>query len=145
MRTAAVLAPLVAGALLQGCSPGPGEVASPNAAPPAEVVQIEGSDRSKVTLTEDAERRLGIKTETARAAGGTSLIVVPVAALIYDTAGQTWVYTTTERRTFFRQAVTVARIEGDNAILQSGLASGAPVVTVGGAELLGAEYGVEGE
>jgi hypothetical protein len=41
--------------------------------------------------------------------------------------------------------VAVARIEGDDAILQSGLATGALVVTVGGAELLGAEYGVEGE
>ena len=61
MRTAAVLAPLVAGVLLQGCSAGPAELAAPNAAPPAEVVQIEGTDRSKVTLTEDAERRLGIK------------------------------------------------------------------------------------
>jgi hypothetical protein len=145
VRTAAVLAPLVAVTLLQGCSLGTTDVARPNAAPPAEVVQIEGTDRSIVTLTEDAEQRLGIKTETARYAVGSSLIVVPVDALIYDVEGQTWVYTTTEPRTFFRQAVTVARIEGDDAILQSGLASGAPVVIVGGAELLGAEYGVEGE
>jgi len=109
------------------------------------VVQVEGTDRSKVTLTEDAERRLGIKTQAARAAAGSSLIVIPTAALIYDVKGQTWVYTTTETRTFERQPVTVARTEGADTVLQSGLASGALVVTVGGAELLGAESGVEGE
>ena len=145
MRTLAVLAPLVVGGLLQACSPGSAEAPPGVPAPPAEVVQIEGTDRSKVTLTEDAERRVGIKTETARTAAGSSLIVIPTAALIYDIDGQTWVYTTTEPRTFERQAVAVARIEGDDAILQSGLATGALVVTVGGAELLGAEYGVEGE
>ena len=145
MRTLAALAPLVVGGLLQACSLGSAEAPTGVSAPPAEVVQIEGTDRSKVTLTEDAERRLGIKTETARAAAGSSLIVIPTVALIYDIDGQTWVYTTIEPRTFFRQAVNVARIEGDYAILQSGLASGALVVTVGGAELLGSEYGVEGE
>jgi hypothetical protein len=47
--------------------------------------------------------------------------------------------------TFVPQEVVIARIDGDTAILTSGPAPGTEVVTVGAAELLGAEYGVPGE
>ena len=140
-----VLGSLVAIALLEGCSLGSTASTPAKAAPPAEVTQIEGSERSQVLLTADAAERLGIKTEPARTAADASFTVIPLAALIYDIDGRTWVYTTSQPRTFARQLVTVARIEGDSAILQEGLQPGDLVVTVGGAELLGAENGVEGE
>jgi hypothetical protein len=47
--------------------------------------------------------------------------------------------------TYVREEVTVADIDGDSAILSSGPDVGAVVVTVGAAELLGAENGVAGE
>jgi hypothetical protein len=46
--------------------------------------------------------------------------------------------------TFIREAVTILRIDGDVAVLQSGPPVGTSVVTVGTAELLGTERGVEG-
>lgn len=138
-------APLVV-IFLASCSLGPSSSAPATDEPPAEVVQIEGTERSQVILTADAVERLGIKTDPIRnvAPQGT-LTVVPVAALIYDTEGNTWIYINTAPRTYSREAVTVERIDGDNAILQTGPPVGTSVVTVGGAELLGAEYGVEGE
>jgi hypothetical protein len=68
-----------------------------------------------------------------------------MAALVYDDSGDIWVYTVTRPLTYMRQRVAVARIEGDLAVLESGPAPGTAVVTVGVAELLGSEYGVEGQ
>jgi hypothetical protein len=64
--------------------------------------------------------------------------------LIYDKNGDIWVYTAKQPRTYVRQRVRIARIEGDLAILDSGPPAGTPVVTVGAAELLGSELGVGG-
>ena len=41
--------------------------------------------------------------------------------------------------------VVIDHVDGDNAVLRSGPPAGTSVVTVGGAELLGTEYVVEGE
>ena len=71
--------------------------------------------------------------------------MIPLAAVLYDKDGKTWTYTTSEPLTFVPQEVVIARIDGDTAILTSGPAPGTEVVTVGAAELLGAEYGVPGE
>jgi hypothetical protein len=51
----------------------------------------------------------------------------------------------TRALTYERQAVGIARIDGDTAVLRSGPAPGTRVVTVGAQELLGAELGVAGE
>jgi hypothetical protein len=105
---------------------------------PAKVEPIPGSEVSKLTLTQDAIDRLGIKTTPA----GTT---IPLSAVFYDKDGKTWAFTNPEPRTYVRQPVTIASVAGDVATLKSGPAPGTAVVTVGGAELLGAEYGVEGE
>lgn len=116
---------------------------------PSQVVRIEGSDLSRVVLTARAADRIGIKNEPVREVptpgANTQSPAVPVAALIYDNSGNIWVYTSTKPLTFIRQRVTVARIQGDLAVLESGPAPGTPVVIVGAAELLGSEYGVEGQ
>jgi hypothetical protein len=83
------------------------------------------------------------EVSTLGASGHSS--AVPAAALVYDKNGGTWVYTNSQPLTFVRERVTVARIEGDLAVLQSGPAPGTAVATVGAAELLGTEYGVEGQ
>jgi hypothetical protein len=98
---------------------------------------VPGSDVSKLTLTQDAVDRLGIKTEPVGA-------TIPLSAVFYDKDGKTWTFTNPEPLTYIRQPVTVASVSGQVATLQSGPPSGTAVVTIGGAELLGAEYGVEG-
>ena len=67
------------------------------------------------------------------------------AALLYDADGRSWAYTNPTPLTFVREPVTVDRVDGDRAYLRSGPAPGTAVVTVGAAELLGVEYGVDGE
>ena len=77
--------------------------------------------------------------------GGTSRKVIPYAAVIYDVNGDTWVYTNLEPLVFIRESVSIDYIEGDLAFLaegSAGSAAGTQIVTVGGAELYGAETGV---
>jgi len=115
---------------------------------PAVVEPIPGSDRSQVTLTEEGAGRVGIKTAAVRSpAAGTpgGQSVIALEAVMYDQDGKTWTYTNPTPLTFVPQEVVIARIDGDTAILTSGPPPGTEVVTVGAAELLGAEYGVPGE
>ena len=111
---------------------------------PAHVEAIEGSELSRVTLTERAAERLGIEVAdvTEQTAGGTSQLVVPYAAVIYDTEGNTWVYTNPETLVYVREAVTIERIDDDVVIVSQGPDVGTKVVTVGGAMLWGTEMGV---
>lgn len=103
---------------------------------PSRLEPIEGTELSRVILTEKAAERLGIETMTA---SGDS---VPYAAVIYDIEGKTWVYTNPEPLTFVRAAIEIDRIEGDTAILLESLDSDWTVVTVGVSELYGTETGV---
>ena len=126
-----------------------GQTAADREERPAQVLPVEGSDVHRVVLKPDAARRVGIETrpvrEVAAADTGAQSAAVPVSALVYDSKGKTWVYTSPQPLTYVREHVTVARIEGDVAILESGPPPGTAVATVGAAELLGAEYGVEGQ
>ncbi|HSV68272.1 MAG TPA: hypothetical protein VLJ59_20585 [Mycobacteriales bacterium] len=141
---AAVL--VVAGVTVSGCGargPGLGE-ASNNA---VTVEAIDGTDVQRVILAPEAAQRLGVRTEAVRSApaGGEARTVIPFAAVFYDADGITWTFTSPTKLTFVRQRITVDRIEGDLAYLREGPALGTAVVTVGAAELFGAEYGVGGE
>lgn len=143
----------LAGLALTGCSAA--EAAPEAPVKPAQVVHIAGSDRSKVVLTADAAQRVGLTTEPITAApkaaagtktaAGAHLSVIPLAAVLYDKDGRTWAYTAPRPLTFVPEQLVIAHIDGDTATLTSGPAVGTRVVTVGGAELLGAEYGVPGE
>jgi hypothetical protein len=133
-RWATWTAGAVAVLALAGCTT---TVAETKSEPPAVVELIPGLDVSKVTLTRDAIDRLGIKTEPVGA-------TIPLSAVFYDKDGKTWAFTNPEPRVYIRQPVTIASVSGQVATLRSGPAAGTAVVTVGGAELLGAEYGVEG-
>jgi hypothetical protein len=134
---------------LAGCGPGTTETDKTGEDDqPARLVQVEGESLSGVALSGRAAERVGIKSEPVRevstAGATTKSKAVPVAALIYDKNGDVWVYTTARLRTYVRQRVTIAQVEGDLAILESGPAVGTAVVTVGAAELFGSESGVEG-
>jgi hypothetical protein len=125
---------------LSGCA-----AVKPAATPTGEAaasMEKVGSDLNKLTLTEKAVERLGLTTEkVAKGKGG---LEVPYAALVYDAAGKTWVYTSPEPRTYIRAAVTVDQITGEKVQLRSGPAAGTEVVTMGAAELFGAEFGTKG-
>jgi hypothetical protein len=112
---------------------------------PAQVKPITGSVLHLVTLSPLAMRELGVETQPVRAtatAGGGTTTVIPLTAVIYDPAGKSWAYTVSAPRTFVRRAIVIDHMDGDVVFLRSGPPVGAPVVTVGDAELLGAEYGV---
>jgi hypothetical protein len=107
---------------------------------PVEITKIDGSDLSRVTLTERAIQRLDLKTDQVREQGGEK--VVPYSSLIYDPQGQTWVYTSPQPRTFVRHKVDVHYIKGGIAVLNDGPPVGTVVASVAVAELYGAEFKV---
>jgi hypothetical protein len=113
---------------------------------PVDIVKIEGSDLSRVTLSEKAIERLDLKTDTVREVivkrSRTPRKVVPYSALIYDPQGQTWVYTNPQPRTFVRHKVEVDYIEGNLVVLNDGPPVGTVVASVAVAELYGAEFGL---
>jgi hypothetical protein len=111
---------------------------------PAQVDKIEGSELSRVTLTEKAAERIGLQTAAVgeRELDGAMHKAVPYSSLIYDPQGRTWIYTSPQPRTFVREQVEVDRIDGDWAYLVEGPAVGTEVASVGVAEIYGAETGV---
>lgn len=104
----------------------------------ATLEKVEGQEVSKITLTESASDRLGLTTEPVQP-GADGKLQVPYSALIYDASGGTWVYTSPEPLVFVRAPVAVERIEASTVRLTSGPEPGTEIVTVGAAELLGAE------
>ena len=111
---------------------------------PAYVEPIEGSSLSRIVLSEPAAKRIGLATAPVAddASSGPPRKVIPYAAVIYSPDGETWAYTSPEPRVFVREAIAIDRIEGDKAFLTEGPDAGTEVVTVGAAELLGAESGL---
>ncbi len=113
---------------------------------PAEIAKIEGTELSRVTLTERAMQRLDLQTDQVRETmvkrSNSPRTVVPYSALIYDTQGQTWIYTSPQDRTFVRHKVDVDYIEGDLAVLKDGPPVGTVIASVAVAELYGAEFKV---
>jgi hypothetical protein len=150
MRTnsPASLASVAAAALfLTGCA----TASAGQDPPPAVVKSIPGSAVRQLQLTEQAIHRLGIATAAVRTGQATvdghrgTYKLIPYSAVVYDNDGSTWAFVSTRPRTFVRQRITVAAIQGNTAALAAGPALGAAVVTVGAPELLGTEYDISGE
>jgi RND family efflux transporter MFP subunit len=74
--------------------------------------------------------------------GKENALKVPASSILYDLNGGTWIYENIAPHTFARRRVDVAEMQGTIAWLRTGLTQGARVVTVGGAELFGTEFGV---
>jgi hypothetical protein len=124
---------IVAMLVLAACSP---ESTNTEQISPSTIKNIDGSDLKQVILTEKAAERLGVDTVPV------DRLVIPYSAVIYDTEGNAWVYTNPEPLTFVRAPIIIDRIEGDQAFLSEPLEMDAPIVTVGVAEIYGAETGV---
>jgi hypothetical protein len=134
-----VCAAALLAAALSGCTEV--ETEPSTAYEPSKLSAVAGSDDlQRVTFTAEGARRTGLETATLRRRGGQ--VVMPYAALIYDAEGKTYVYTSPKRRTYLREQVSVARVDGDRVLLSRGPPAGTTVVTVGAAEVYGAELEV---
>ena len=77
--------------------------------------------------------------------GGGRKETVPYSAVIYWIDGRAWVYTQVAPLTFVRAPIVIDEVDGDTAVLTSGPPAGTRIVSVGGEELLGTEFQIEGE
>jgi hypothetical protein len=133
---------IIAGLQLAAC----GQTSSTTASNPkpakVEPSGVEGINR--VVLTDKAAQRIAVQTAPVREeqVNGAQRKVIPYAAVIYGLKGETWTYTSPAPLTFVRQAITVDYIDGDKVVLVDGPSAGTAVVTVGAAELYGADTGI---
>jgi hypothetical protein len=105
---------------------------------------IPGTGLERITLTPTAAYRIGIQTAPVARARG-SLTRIPYAAVMYSPDGSPFVYSSPSHLTFVRAPIVIARIAGAVAYVSRGPPPGTQVVTVGSAELLGTEEGVQDE
>ena len=138
---------IIGGLLLSACGKSPAEIPVTGGNGPARVEHLGGAEPTRITLTEQAAKRLDIQTVLVQETevNGTLRSVAPYAAILYDTQGNTWVYTNSEQFVFLRQHVVVDHIDGDLAVLSDGPKAGTMVVTVGAEELFGSETEFEEE
>lgn len=141
-RWMVVILLILAGLLLPACNSA--DTTDAAAEQPAMIEPIEGTELNRVILTEKAAERLDIQTDQVREEqlDDAKRLVVPYSAVIYDLEGATWMYTSPAPLTYMREAIEVDYIDGDRAILKDGPATGTEVVTVGVAELYGADTGI---
>ena len=118
---------VLAGIVLTGCaSKGSSESAGGE---PAHVEAIEGSEVSKVTVTEEGAGRIGMKTEPERVLTTNGIAtpartVIPLAAVLYDKDGvRPGPTPTPSRLPIVPQQVVIDHVDRDNAILASGPAA----------------------
>ena len=113
---------------------------------PATIEKIDGSDVSRVTLSERAMERIDLRTDTVQEIqvkrSNRPRKVVPYSSLIYDPQGNTWIYISPQSRTFVRHKVDVDYIEDELVVLNDGPPIGTVVASMAVAELYGAEFGV---
>jgi hypothetical protein len=107
---------------------------------PAHIEEVDGTVH--VTFTKEGADRTGVETASVRRDG--RHLVVPYASLIYDAEGKTYVYTSPKQLEYVRAEVVVDRIDGDTAFLTDGPPVGTDIVTVGTAEVYGAELEIAG-
>ena len=137
-----VAAGVVAALLLAGCEKAATQE-SGGGGPAVVEEPVAGTEVARVTLTQDAAARIDVQTRAVRALSGhKGELQIPYAAVLYDPEGQTWTYTNPEPLVFLRAPIDVVHIVGRRAVLSKGPLPGTKVVTVGAAELLGAEYEV---
>ena len=102
---------------------------------------------NKITFTEKAMERVGVKTVALQegkikgAENADARPFVPYSSLMYVPTGETFIYISPKPRTFVRQAVNVDYIVDDFVVLKDGPPKGTEVVSIGAAEIFGAEVG----
>lgn len=126
---------------LGGAKGDAGRAASPIAAPPS------ADPASSVDLffeleNQDHRFRLGERVGASLTMKSTEdSLVVRWSSVVIDIEGGTWVYENPAPHRFARHRVQLRRVMGNVAVLASGPAVGASIVTEGAAELFGTEVG----
>jgi hypothetical protein len=137
-RAAGAAAVLAALACAAGCSGGTSSAAQP---PTARMERTGPGGTESVVLTPLGAARIAVRTQAATA--GTTGVVVPYSALLYEPDGDAAVYVQTGRLTYTRYLTTVQSISGNSVFLTPGsLRPGVLVVTQGAEEMLGVQNGV---
>jgi membrane fusion protein, heavy metal efflux system len=127
---------------LPGTGHGPTRIGRPVSAPPTADPAGGTVDFYFSVSNEDGALRPGQRVAVTLA-GRTSETAptAPASAIVYDATGGAWVYENAAPHRFVRRAVRVRRVVGDLAVIERGPGVGTKVVTVGVAELFGAEFG----
>src|SRR5258705_7727898 len=86
---------------------------------PAKIEHLDGAEPTRVTLTEEAAKRLDLQTAAVHDMDirGAKRNVIPYAAILYDTEGNTWTYTSPEPLVFVRHRIKVDFIDGEMAVM----------------------------
>ncbi len=134
----ALITALVAFGLYAAVNGDAGASGSDDGYSPAEVGPASATGVSTLTLEKPAIARLGLVTASVRA-GDKGRTVIPYSAVVYDPEGIAWTYVNSAPLTYVRKKVGVSTVNGVVAVLTSGPPIGTKVVSVGGAELFGAE------
>jgi hypothetical protein len=129
------------GLVAAGCATSEAAPTAPSGEEPAVVEPTEDGGPARITLSDEAETRLGLETVPVAT---TPQLAVPYAAVIYDEQGAAWAFAQVEGGGYQRTPLTISDITGDIALLSAGPAAGTEVVTVGAAELVGVEAGISG-
>ena len=108
---------------------------------PARVEATLDAKIKKITLTPKAAERLGIQIDEVRV-DPSGRRIVPYASVLYDLTGKTWVYISADPLTFFRGAVEIDTIKGDNVYLTDGPPAGTKVLATGVPQVFGTEVKV---
>jgi hypothetical protein len=108
---------------------------------PAQVEATDDAKIKRVTLTPKAAERLGIQIDEVRS-DPSGRRIVPYASVLYDLTGKTWVYISADPVTFFRGAVEIDTIKGDNVYLSDGPPIGTKVLAAGVPQVFGSEVKV---
>jgi hypothetical protein len=140
LASAAGLAAVTLSVCLAGCSE---STATHQPYKPAKVGPATAAGVKPVTFTAEGARRIGLATSAVANASGS--LVVDYTALIYDSAGGSWVYTIPEPLTYLRTSVKISTVDRNRAFLADGPVVGTPVVTTGAAQLYGEELGISGK
>jgi RND family efflux transporter MFP subunit len=121
---------------------GHGYTAKPIAAPPTATSLAATVDLYYELANKDGRLRPGERMSVrVKLQGASEQRVVPWSAVIHDINGGTWVYEKTADHTYVRRRVQVRYVVDNLAVLESGPATGAKIVTAGAVELFGTEMG----
>jgi hypothetical protein len=113
------------------------------AEPVSKVEPIKGTEVGLVKFSALGAKKVGLQTAVIRKDGGQK--VIPSAALLYDSEGKAFAYTSPEPLSFVRKEVEVEHMDGGRVVLAQGPPIGTRVVTTGAVEVYGAEFEVEEE
>lgn len=106
---------------------------------PATILEDKVSMITRITLTKEAEIRLGLTTRTIILGSNVEL---PNSSIIFDSDGNCWLYLKETPLNYHRTPITLLKVFGTSALINASSRENVEVVVSGVAELFGTESGV---